>query len=61
MEYIQELPSVLIQKIKEYIPYKYLVVLNKDNYNLYNSYSRKFIPEAYFNSYIRGNFVSKAI
>lgn len=53
LQYILELPSVLTEKIKDYIPYEYLVVLNKEYYNLYNARSRKFIPAAYFNSYIR--------
>ena len=52
-EYIIILPEVIIRRVKEYIPMQYAVNLNRAYYRLYGSENRQFIPDSYFNSYIR--------
>jgi hypothetical protein len=48
---IEYLPDEIIRLIKEYIPIKILVFTNKENYNLYHSYMKKYIIN--YENYIR--------
>ena len=48
---VNNLPEELIDKIKEYIPKKYLVFLNKTNYILYHSLIKPYIKN--YENYIR--------
>jgi hypothetical protein len=48
---INNLPEVLVDLIKEYIPKNTLVFTNRENYNLYHSYI--FISIKVFDNYIR--------
>jgi hypothetical protein len=48
---INNLPEVLVDLIKEYIPKKTIVFTNRENYNLYHSYI--FISIKNYDNYIR--------
>jgi hypothetical protein len=48
---INNLPEVIVDLIKEYIPKKTLVFTNRENYNLYHSYI--FISIKNYDNYIR--------
>lgn len=48
---INNLPEVLVDLIKEYIPKKTLVFANRENYNLYHSYIFSYIKN--YDNYIR--------
>lgn len=53
LDNLKFLPEVILSKINEYIPMQYAVNLNRAYYRLYGSKNRQFIPDSYFNSYIR--------
>lgn len=50
-EKINNLPGVIIDIIKEYIPKKILIFTNRENYNLYHHLIKKYIKN--YENYIR--------
>lgn len=50
-KYIDKLPDELIRLIKEFLPIKILVFMNKENYNLYHFSIKKYIYN--YENYIR--------